>query len=838
MATKKKKKKKKNINSSPELSVSALEEYARRNLTAGNFRQAREYCKKLLKHDREQYLPLLIASYQGLVRQMLEQGLMDEAGVVLSQIKKLTGENEAGNEEIMLAMRKGNFSDAAKSAMDCLSKISDKPEPENQVIADAIVLAFKKMEFPESAHPSLEKELMGIHDALGLLTEEKYEEAMVALRPIGTRSIFSHWKLFIKGLVAFYRLEDEKADMAFKRLPSESMLVKAAEPYLILLKGKEGLKKHSKKQDVLNQVIAITGRQEFDRVLPRSEYLWQVGRFRDSYHEMQKKLPNFPTENPGIEHTLSVFYYNSLLHMDTKHADNYLKYLIKNISITRGKNRIERYMVHRAECLYLERDYLHDSDMIEIWDNFLMSHERVYGENAHLKAIVYARLGNFFSIEEKDDSCFFSPFRREKRHIPQLRNFGLAKKYYEEAVKLNPGDRDQHFSLLRFYEKTGEKAKLNRELDEIVRLFPEDKESLFKAGLGCIDRNAFQKGMKYLEQALKLDPLDGNLRESFIVACIKTALKHAQKSQIDRFRSLLPQALESGISDSDHLNCGHAYLYARWTCFELLNNQVQEAGQCLTRALNITKDDLRIAYFYRLIAQLYGVEPKHLKETKERIDRDFSGKAVPEKVVIFMEVVSYFWNFSNPLNWLTKETNKVNGYAVRALKQDCSRDDAKTIVEFAFMENGNTNLAGKYINKMLKKNKDDPLFLFYRYHTRWMNQRTYRLPGKNDLKELKDILLKAERDNDPELIAKVSNAIESLEKELSFLDAPDWLDDIVSGPDDFEDDDFDFEDDDFDPGEIFPRPIPRKPRKQRPKKKKKSADSEHPLQLHPFDEDM
>lgn len=146
-------------------------------------------------------------------------------------------------------------------------------------------------------------------------------------------------------------------------------------------------------------------------------------------------------------------------------------------------------------------------------------------------------------------------------------NERLAQYCYDSCLEIDPTNKQAHFSLLGLYEKTGQKSKTNKKLDEIIKLFPDDKDTLYKAGLRCMDRRAFIKGMKYLERAAKLDFLDMRVKEALIVCCIKAALEYAKKSKVERFRALLSKALEYGESDSDDFNLGHAYLYARWATF-------------------------------------------------------------------------------------------------------------------------------------------------------------------------------------------------------------------------------------------------------------------------------
>ena len=55
----------------------------------GRWRKARDAAKDLCKRDRTRYLPLLVESNVGLVREMLGKGLVKEAGTVVDYLQTL-----------------------------------------------------------------------------------------------------------------------------------------------------------------------------------------------------------------------------------------------------------------------------------------------------------------------------------------------------------------------------------------------------------------------------------------------------------------------------------------------------------------------------------------------------------------------------------------------------------------------------------------------------------------------------------------------------------------------------------------------------------------------------
>ena len=75
------------------MSPQALERQAKHHLANGRFRQAVDDYKALFKQDSDTYLPGLRTAYEGLYKQRLDKGMLTEAGMVLGQLEKLSGDS-------------------------------------------------------------------------------------------------------------------------------------------------------------------------------------------------------------------------------------------------------------------------------------------------------------------------------------------------------------------------------------------------------------------------------------------------------------------------------------------------------------------------------------------------------------------------------------------------------------------------------------------------------------------------------------------------------------------------------------------------------------------------
>ena len=147
-----------------------------------------------------------------------------------------------------------------------------------------------------------------------------------------------------------------------------------------------------------------------------------------------------------------------------------------------------------------------------MWHEFLFCHKSVAGESSRLSAIVYAHLGDLLGdtllqgVPLGDDDPCESWFDRRKKK-GKTRNFRLAEEAYEKALPFIRQTRTFTSSCWASMKKADDNGKRNKKLDEISRLFPDDKDVLARNGNYCIERKAYLKGIEYLKRAVALDPL-------------------------------------------------------------------------------------------------------------------------------------------------------------------------------------------------------------------------------------------------------------------------------------------------------------------------------------------
>jgi hypothetical protein len=97
---------------------------------------------------------------------------------------------------------------------------ADLSVTEQRRLADQAVLAFPVVPTAGGGEPGPAGELRAVIEGLKAVCARNPGAALECVRPISHHSAFSHWKLFVKGLAAFYQGDRAKAARCWAELPA------------------------------------------------------------------------------------------------------------------------------------------------------------------------------------------------------------------------------------------------------------------------------------------------------------------------------------------------------------------------------------------------------------------------------------------------------------------------------------------------------------------------------------------------------------------------------------------------------------------------------------------
>lgn len=759
------------------VSIEMMVQKAGEAFAAGKYRKAKDLYKDLCKHDRNKYLPLLINSYEELAKELMKKGQTTEAKTVIDYVKTLDPDKSFSSIETQINIKKSN--DSATTVDNFVQFIIDDfgnmDKEEVLKASDLLVTSFKDFPLLMEKRPDIHADLTAITNALTFICDSKYDETLESIRSLKIKSIFAHWKLFLKGMVAFYTKDDDKATVYLKKLPEKSITYKASKGFLLLMDKSHRLDKAEMDYFAKNGSIPLDIPSHYTEIM-RADYLWRKGRHRDSFKHISAKFDDFPTEGRGLASDLTRFYYNAPLHMEEDAGEKLVKELVIRDYSKSDREGTINLLLSRLFTIQAEtfNDVLNEA-VGNAWSMFIDAYEKEHNKNKKVNALIYLRLGCFFSEKSKVSKGFMPPFLWDSKY-DETDESELAIKYLKESAIFNKTDKKAYIELLHVYENIKDKKNINKLLDNIIKLFPEDKEILLKTGVACIERKVYVKGIRYLENASKLDPLDRTVKENLVYGHMQLARSYLKKDKINQCRDTLKKSLEYGSASSIDISTGHAYIYVQRAALEYALNNDEIGAEMMQKAFSLNVPELALLFYSPIIFQEFDLQ----RALIDSFEKDFNDKTKSnlnaETVLHLLKILNWFASSGANVH-LHYQKRKLLSFAIKAAKNKkdiCSRETVKEIVKTVLSEEDeysfemDSKLVKLYIKKMLSYDKMDPLFRFYSYlldknsgYSRF-GRFTYKKLDKL-LKELNSILTVAEERHETTLMNDVKREIDRLE---------------------------------------------------------------------------
>ncbi len=773
------------------------------------FKDAIVHLKKLVTLDSK-YLPKLILCYQNLIDQSFDKKDYSEVKKQIMALKEFALPQEYLSREINLAVEEGRFNDAARLTIAHFDSLA----PESRWFhCDTLLLSDIEINKDSIPDEKLCAELLAVQSALQYVSNEQYEEVAIATKIIGLKSPVSHWKLFVKGVCAYYTGDDSTAIKAFGGIPINSLLFGTVTLFLNQLNFPNALADSYRNKLLLEKLCILNGFHDLKTDLPRAEYLWHSGRFRDSLkHILLSNGHLFSDSSPLLE-DLSCFYMTAA-HLFSnekkmKYAEDIIDFSTAHLLKMKTKDPFFQYLLAKLS-LDTTMNYALQSnnDAHTVFKGYSFFYQNYRGKNPKAEALIeYNQALYFAELIEPEHYSFFH------RPTPRMRDEKFALTAFETAFSLDPYNETIAQSLLKFYEQTKNSSARIKLLDSVVVNFPENKNFLVKAGLDAIDRKAFKKGFTYLEKANKLDPLDKNVREELVRAYCNHAIIQAKSGKMHLYRELF--ALSEPLTDtSSNMVLGKHFNYIKYSALEYSNNQIPEAESCVKKAYDSGANHFEVLYYQYLFMYMNNITNIDILTLQAEVRQYLKSTANPENGLISIKILTDMLR-RDSRGTLDLEKKEFNAYLQQFLKTKIDLSLLEKILQVndeSDIECIDPKLLEKLCEMALKQDSNQPMFRFFLWNSLFKNLKSWDTP---DIEGLEKINEEAKRLFNRELIEKT----ESLLKQIM----PKFQESRYSP--------FDFDDDDIE--ELINRaahlaglsnPLPTKPKPQ-PKPKSKPDES-------------
>ena len=580
------------------------------------WRVARDRAKDLCKKDRSRYLMLLVEANIGLTRDLISRGLHSDARTVLDYLKTIASaevvaalEKELTSAPAALGGRAGAVEPGGHSGFAIirlwpeLLRIDSAAESGQELSSsdistiDDVVTAFST----PPAIPGDERsdrvalELGSVLTACQATSEGRWDDAAAALRQLPGRSIFRHWRLFLRGVRLFMQGDEPGGRECFDRLPPGGACGLAAAS---MQGGSAGNVLRPSARAAWD--LAVSGQPiEWAADMAAADASWHKGEWAAAKDLLSKGLgDSFPSRGHGLPAALTEALFFVGPTSDAIANKRYRQLLALWQKLCRLEKPPKAWM---AACMrYLLISEEQDGPPAQLAGevgNLLCLESELHGGNACRDSQGWQWLGE--KLIQESPEAFFS---MRRNHIP-VRDLAGAIRAFESAKKSDPDNEAAWLGLLAAYETKKSTSNRNRLLDEMVSRFPKSKHVLLRAGALAVERGAFAKGIGYLELAIKIDPLDPFVRTQMLIALVQRVRDaHRKGREVAGIWTQIEPHLDASPSCGDLMRAKWA-MRVRRSLLDLPN-----ALAARTEAEKLAPSSQELLVFECLLSGCYGLE--------------------------------------------------------------------------------------------------------------------------------------------------------------------------------------------------------------------------------------
>ena len=398
----------------------------------------------------------------------------------------------------------------------------ESPQSQSRLV---LLVADQAVLHPERSQPSspeVGQEATLVRQALEALYAGDEATALGLVRDIARSSPVSEWKLLVRGLAAFYRGDHGETQANWNRLDPERAPQRIARQLQKLHQGQ------SEKDAGGTDFAELEGLVYGERILPRLRELSDLVA-KNRWVDVLRRITSLRLSLRAVDPRLAEKLTSSLLAPLLDHATS--------LNYTSG-TRLLREFTQVAEPLAIdpgwnrlwaltwERPLDGTSVAIKYWTKYIADLESCTALKAEerplAQALVWKHLAQLYLAElqdrseEDEDLDFDDDFDLEDEgknalDLDEDQLVQQATTCIERSLRLAPGHRPTYDLLVEVCRMSDEPERLTEAKQRILKVFPDDVETLVETALELHHRDEPEPALEALSKARRLKPLDESL---------------------------------------------------------------------------------------------------------------------------------------------------------------------------------------------------------------------------------------------------------------------------------------------------------------------------------------
>lgn len=589
------------------------------------------------------------------------------------------------------------------------------------------------------------------------------------LQKIGMQSPFLQWKLFIRGLQAWYLHDDERARDNWQRLAVDRLPFRLAAPFRAQIDA-EWLSAQSEQTrlTVKNQL----------RVLQESPVVQVlrsvVAHLHDSpddpiiFRMLEPIVDPLRRNQPELYQRLASAMYIALRHADPDQLPRYVRifgYPAEDPQFNRLRALVfegladatsdkewfdeddELGLPHRvdAECLHRA-----NASWASFESEIAKNPARWPGEfGALARARIWTRIGHNLS---KLDA-------KEQKQAPHTE---LA--CYDRACELAPNSKIPLTHLMAYHMRRKDLAKSINASERYVARFPDEVPAWKQLALLYSVAKDHAKSISAYEQALIHNPLDREVRRLKVGTHRLLGRELGQKNKVEEARPHFTAALE----DSDPVFLTQTY--CMWAACELKVGNQTAVDELLAKAKQSSPGEALQAYFLVIEANLLSLPAKIRTAQAKSFSTEIAKAVSPELAVALVVAASNRVQSGDRYTGQKTHNKKIADAATKIETQDYSRDQLVALLKDLPTLQVPTTRYRRFGSEAMQRFPKDPWFPYLLAITEMdakdLENRSQQglWPIRHNLEKAQDLARRRAKD-EPELQAM----LQDIEKRMELL---------------------------------------------------------------------
>jgi tetratricopeptide (TPR) repeat protein len=571
--------------------------------------------KQLNKQDPSPaHRDLLRTVYLGRAQQLRKLGYTRDAQSVLETGVQLAGGDPAWLERLAEELA---LCGASRRALDLMQQVTVSSK-HSRILALAVDAALQqgaagRKQLPETLVSPFDL----ILQAFAQLEAGEDDRVRQSLQGIGLQSPFLEWKVLLRGLLAYYQNDKERAVENWQRLDPERLPARLVAPLRFQIdpafaqaQPPDAQAALQKQADRLQASGLVQPLRMLQAVLADSDQLPQAFRLAEGLVQtLRRECPHL------VPRLAACFYWAVINHgqpEDVRRHEHVFGASPDDPGLDRLRGLLFEHLGELAKA--------HHS-----WQQFETSVARNPsawpGEQARrVRALVWCRMGrNAASVPDADKIPDLPPFLRDHPDRPRPLS-PSASECFRRSLELASDQLSAHEDLLHYYQQEGQEAEAEQAARRLLEHFPDHVPTLEALAEMRGHRGDSVESLQLLQRALKVNPLDRSLRGKVATAHLFKARSHAEANCFDEARVEYQLALSHGEGK------GEASALCKWAACEFKARESARAEELLQKAL--AEGGSKLAAAYNMLIE--SIRLKLPPALKRRFEKEFKdGLAQP-----------------------------------------------------------------------------------------------------------------------------------------------------------------------------------------------------------------